>query len=552
MKESSKTSIFLSVALLFGVLAFFLKPGVPQSSSENMIGKPLFEKFTDPLEIKGLEIAKYNTLKSGVDEFRINELNEVWTIPSHGNYPVDAKEQMAAAGTSLIDLEVLSVINPSSNEAGTVGEMEKFHALYGVLDPKDQNLGFEDGIGTKITVLAKDDSTLVDMIVGKELEDNPEIRYVRVAGSDTVFTVKLSLEKFSTKFEDWIERNLLDIKSWDIRYVQVNDYYVDMAERVQRNRGSSLINFDPQDRWTLGEYAVFRNGRLNVVPLPLDRELNTEALDGMTKAIDDLKIVDVRRKPEKLATALRESKQLDRDAEVEQLMVMYGYYNVPIPDPDDPNYTIISLISNEGEMSLTLENGVSYILRFGALSGTQSETVEETLDSNGNPKQTTRMTANRYLFVMADFKEAMIKKPDLLPVPDPITEGTPEEIKAREDAIRKIELTNQREQDRYDEAVKEGQEKAHALNARFADWFYIISEDVFKRIHLDWNTLFKVKEQPNEPGESNEKKQRELPNELGMGEMFPLIEPEKPVEVYDPLGDIEEIPGLETIDTKPE
>ena len=37
------------------------------------------------------------------------QVNDVWSIPSHSDYPADAKEHMAQAATALLDLEVLSV-----------------------------------------------------------------------------------------------------------------------------------------------------------------------------------------------------------------------------------------------------------------------------------------------------------------------------------------------------------------------------------------------------------------------------------------------------------
>ena len=42
------------------------------------------------------------------------------------------------------------------------------------------------------------------------------------------------------------------------------------------------------------------------------------------------------------------------------------------------------------------------------------------------------------------------------------------------------------------------------LNARFADWYYVISDEVFRKIHLNRDDLIKKKEKPaaGKPGQN--------------------------------------------------
>lgn len=47
-----------------------------------------------------------------------------------------------------------------------------------------------------------------------------------------------------------------------------------------------------------------------------------------------------------------------------------------------------------------------------------------------------------------------------------------------------IQKENKRRQSDYDDAVKKGQDRVKELNDRFADWYFIISDDVYKKIHL--------------------------------------------------------------------
>jgi hypothetical protein len=57
--------------------------------------------------------------------------------------------------------------------------------------------------------------------------------------------------------------------------------------------------------------------------------------------------------------------------------------------------------------------------------------------------------------------------------------------KKKRDAERdRIIKDNQRKLDEWNNKKNQAQEKVNELNARFADWYYVISEDVYKKLHL--------------------------------------------------------------------
>lgn len=559
MKETTTTSIFVSVALLLAILAFVLSPGAPEVSDNDWLGKPLFEKFTDPMAVKSLEIMRFNKTKNDIERFRIAEINGVWGIPSHENYPADAKDQMAAVASALIDLKVLSVASSEGESATGQADFGNQHELYGVIDPAGGNLGLGDGVGMRIVLSGNDEQPLVDLIIGKPLEGNESVRYVRVSGSDPVFTAEISIDRFSTKFEDWIEKNLLDINPWDIRSLTINEYYVDAVRNNLSYRGINEVEFDPEaphdKRWSLRRHWSFRGGKFYEEPIPSDRELNTQAVETMASALGDLKIVDVVRKPEFIAAALRKSEPLEMIDESHDVLESVGFRFAYTVSPYGEG-NVVKLVSNEGELTILMKDGINYVLRFGQLAGTGSETLDE---ASGQKK----MTANRYLFIMADFDEGSFPPPEIQRVPDSLLEGesTPEQVAEREAEIKRIQRSNQIKQDRYDESVAEAKKRLERLNARFADWFYVISDDVYKKIHIDRETLLQVKleEQPSQP-ETKPQSKRPLPSLAGMDGYYPLFDPdeiepiEEPQEEFDPfLGDegSDAIDGLETIPSEP-
>ena len=76
-----------------------------------------------------------------------------------------------------------------------------------------------------------------------------------------------------------------------------------------------------------------------------------------------------------------------------------------------------------------------------------------------------------------------------------------------------IEQENQRLQDEYKAAVEKGQKRVAELNERFGDWYYVISNDVYKQIHLGRDQVFKKKGAPaaGDPGDEANPLQN-LPN----------------------------------------
>ena len=49
---------------------------------------------------------------------------------------------------------------------------------------------------------------------------------------------------------------------------------------------------------------------------------------------------------------------------------------------------------------------------------------------------------------------------------------------------------NQQEQKIYEEKLAQARGKVEKMNALFADWFYIIPEDVYQQIHVTYDSAF--------------------------------------------------------------
>jgi hypothetical protein len=58
-------------------------------------------------------------------------------------------------------------------------------------------------------------------------------------------------------------------------------------------------------------------------------------------------------------------------------------------------------------------------------------------------------------------------------------------------AIERVQKENKRKMDAWKEDKKKAEDKVNELNSRFSAWYYIIAEDVYKRVHLSRNDIIK-------------------------------------------------------------
>jgi len=547
MNETKKTFTFVAVATVVVLIAWWTRYTPPVTTTGDMRGKSLFPTFTDALAATSLEIFEYDPTTVKIKNFKVAQINNRWSIPSHENYPADAKEHLAQAATSLIGLTVLDVASESPSQEEV--------ALYGVVEPEENTIKSSTrGIGKRVIFRDRDDKVLADLIIGNKVPDKEELRYVRIKGQDPVYVVKLSDDKFSGEFGDWIEKDLLKLNPWDIKDVQIHDYSFDSVTGTLAPRSQMVLAYDDlgNPRWKLIQNLVFDGDQGTWKPQSLaeNEELDTSKLDSMRTALDDLKIVDVRRKPEGISASLSADGTLAANRETANSLAQAGFYLAsakqfysifPMIGKRELKPNDVEVVSSEGEVRVGMKDGVRYLLRFGQVVAGGSSAKE----GEGGAG------VNRYLFVMAEFDPELIPKPELQPLPEvpqdnqsPATTSTsekqstvieegqsattvtqspapaeqpsnsgqaapaasgekkedaqpkkPEDIKAERE---RIEKENKRKQDEYEEKLKKGQERVKELNARFADWYYIISDDVYRKIHLGVSDIVKKKETQEE------------------------------------------------------
>jgi hypothetical protein len=517
-----KTAVFLLGGLGMLLLGAAVQPRFKTAKVEPDEQRVLFPELSDAGKAASLEIVKYDEDLATLAPFKVVQSGGVWVLPAHQNYPADAKDQLAAAATELVDLKVLGVVSGSASD----------HETYGVIEPDPEKIkpGMT-GIGELVEVRDASGAKLARLIIGKE-DKRPAagmpagpgrgLRFVRKAGQDPVYRIEIDTSKFTTRFDDWIEKDLLKLSPWDVRRLVLDDYTLGAVEsggriRVEQNRKSRTdLTYDDKDaKWSLVKLEAFADGKTaKEEKLPEGEELASGKLNDLRNALGDLKIIDVARKPAGLSADLKAEEQFTGDPEAVTSMQQRGF--LPLKSGE--------ILSTDGETIVGMKDGVEYVLRFGAGTTVAGDGDSDDKDDAGDDAKEGQTaageTAGRYLLVMARFNEGLLEKPQLDPVPDAPEEpaqkesegkdaekkegDAAEKLKAADEAEakaqaaleekRRVERENRRKQDEYDDKVKAAQKRVRELNNRFADWYYVVSNKEYAKIHLTRDAIAQKKE----------------------------------------------------------
>lgn len=411
MSEATKTLTFCGVAAAVAGLATFVAWPSATKPTDNQAGKMLFAEFKDPLTAASMKIITFDEEQGKLDTFEVRKdrETELWTIPSRDGYPADAIEQMKVAANSLVDVKILDVQTTNAED----------HDDLGVVEPKMETLEVGDeGVGRLVTFKNDKQETLASMIIGDPVKDAEEKRYVRIPNQDPVYVVKFDDSSLTNNFTDWIEDDLLQLSSIDIDQVEIKDYTASLGQRgISLNRRYTAVVDQDNNDWTLAKLSEYdeKDPRKEPVDRELsgDEPLNKTKLNELKNALDDLKIVGVFRKPEGVSETLKASKDLLSDQEAITSLAQRGFY--PIDVGTDGQAEILSA---NGELSVSLEAGVKYVLRFGNIAGV-SQSSDDTESEDGDEADS---GVNRYLFVTTLVDQSKFPAPELQSVPQTLEE----------------------------------------------------------------------------------------------------------------------------------
>lgn len=474
-REIRNTLAFVVVALVLTGAAFLRGPdryGKPEDFRDQ--GQPFFPEFKDPTACTDLEVIEYDNSTASARQFKVMLKNGKWVIPSHHNYPADAKDRLAKTAAGVMDLTKDTVRSDRAED----------HEALGVIDPLDVK-GPLKGRGKRVTLRDKSEKVLADFIIGNEVRERPGQRYVRDPKSKRTYGVNVKVD-LSTRFPDWIETNLLKLDAGRIREVDFDSHKLD--PELRQIVPGEVVKIERKDGgapWTL------------LGGLPPGKELNSEKTSALTTALADLKIVGVRPKPATLSRDLKvsSSNAVNPNNEVEaRSLVSKGFY------PTNKGF-----YSNQGDVIVSTDEGAVYTLRFGEVVFAAGDLLEAggTDEGKAASKKAEGTTESRYLLVTVAFDPKLVPEPEKpreeLSIPDDPFQKAANDPKrvADENAAKEKASRDKAERDRK---ISEAEQKVKALSDRFADWYYVTPGDSFRAIALDRASLVRPKQDKPDGG----------------------------------------------------
>jgi len=355
MGEGIKTAAFCAGAAALAIAAAVVEPEsrAPEVFSDQ--GQVFFPRLVDPLAAKALEVVEYDEATATAQPFKVEFRRGRWTIPSHYNYPADARDRLAKTAAALVDLKKDQVRSDLADD----------HAKYAVIDPLDAKVASLAGRGKRVTLRDEQGQVLADLILGSPVKDKPGFRHARIPAQKRIYAVKTEADP-SAKFEDWVETDLLKVQASAIKKITIHNYSINEQLGRLENVENLVLTRDG-DNWKLAGAE----------------KLQTARVQAMVAALDNLRIVGVRPKPAGMTADLKSSGSFQMSMETMMSLRQKGFFLTPDG----------RLLSNEGEVMAETADGVVYALRFGEILTGQGETGQAKAKAQGGE--------SRYLFVTA-------------------------------------------------------------------------------------------------------------------------------------------------------
>lgn len=454
MNETAKSVVFAVVgaALVGCATAVYFASQPDRDAQFEKVGEEFFPQFTSPDDANFIEVAAFDFEKDKPKTFRVEYKDNLWRIPSHFDYPAEAKDRLVATASSVMGLR----------REALAGRRDTQHERFGVIDPLSEAAKEkeDEAIGIRVKLGKSDDDILADFIIGKEVEEDAledeELRrirgqsqrqpmhYVRVPGEAETFIATLSLD-VSTKFADWIQPDLLVLEQSDLRELVIHKYTIEEKEEEIRRGNLVFIAMRPYkvDEEVNRLTSDFGNSWKLAGIDEETEELESSKISDITRSLDNLKIMGVRpRLKIDGKTVLAGDLDLNDELKVENPEALRqaipdlqdelgekGFVFDPVESEKQQRNV---LMSESGDLTAAANDGAVYHLHFGdTFRGSESEieigrtakSDENSANANDNGSENNATTAvdgdeqeSRYLLVRVEFDPKFIGEPPTAPV----------------------------------------------------------------------------------------------------------------------------------------
>lgn len=492
-KETSevlKSALIGVLALVALVCWLKFQPRLPDVKPKEKIGRKLFEHFDDPGKMTRVEFTRIDPKTGEPQQLVLVRDGEEWRLPGLSNFPAENAEQVAKVVAPLMQLTVLDVVDETVNKKDSA-QTERFHFECGLANPLDSNgyLGSDSfvdasqersdssetpekslnqGYALAVKIDGENGEKLVNLLIGARVPESAatrDNRFVRFPDDDVVYSVDFSgestqedgsvefkefPERVSFDPKDWIDQDLLRISRWDVVSLAAYDYSFSLKKtengfeqaNTQQN-GVAVFKQNPDNSlsrvWSLARVLKLgADGAWQDASSINPESADNDVLNATADVLGALKVVEVRKKPSALSAIFRDGRMgSELIAQSESLGELgFSFFDV---DPLEPDKIVPTLVGEGGTVELKMKEGVKIVLVFGL-----------------------KFEDKRVCLAQASFD-------------------------------RKILEENAEDETEVAFLESDGEKKAKLKNNRFADWFYLISEEEYQKIHFRMSETVKEK-----------------------------------------------------------
>jgi hypothetical protein len=303
----------------------------------------------------------------------------------------------------------------------------KRHGELGVVDPLEEAAGAEGEGRGKRVTLKDQGGSALVDLVIGGKAEHANVYYVREAGKDAVYTADISPD-IRTAFKDWVKTDLLEIIGGDVRSITVLDQSVDERRGVLVTRSNTTFTKGEDDTdWSSANALA-------------GRTVSQDTLGDMVSEITSLTLVGVR--------------------PFSNLWLQARGFYVLMDG---------SLAGNEGSTQIRTKDGLIYHLFFGEIAlGDEEDTAAEV--EAERPAADEAGAHNRYMAAFVQYLPSLDES---------LAEAEGEAAAAEESAGA------------AGGAKADNRKKAEREQRRFGRFFYVISDDSFKKLRPSSKELFK-------------------------------------------------------------
>ena len=426
----------IAAAAVAGALFFYPMP--TEIVIDAKVNQNLFETY-ETNDVRSILIIQYSEDANRIEQFRLRRKGERWVIPKAGDFAATRIARVGEVAKSLLDRTVLSLVT----------EDEQGHVEFGVVDPTEAaNSPNRSSLGMRVDLLDRNKADIASLIIGKAVpgsSDGVPRHYVRIPGQPAVYEIEIPKSIFKTRFEDWVDPNLMELpppNSQDVNVasVSVNKYQID-PEKIAGGDVTSIyrMNFESGETPTRS-FEVFKDGSFEELEL---KDSQWAEATTTLQTIANIRFIDVVGKPKAVVKQLQKPQQID--AASFDSMNQFGFR------VNDER----KIQSANGEVIATTDDGVRVRLLIGSLAQ-RADTENLDLHFHG--------------ILLAELDESQFAAPKK---PEGVAEDSSENkvyLRAMEELDRRRQSANLR---------------INELNKNWSRWIYVIPESTVNAVRPD-------------------------------------------------------------------